>query len=90
MSAQKMIAGAFIGLIAGATLGVLLAPDKGERTRKKIKSKSKDFKKQAGRKYEDILSSLQQNVQNVKEKVEDLSDDVKDKATSVTNKLTSA
>lgn len=36
--------GAFLGgAIAGATLGILMAPEKGEDTRKKITSAVKDF-----------------------------------------------
>ncbi|MES2559380.1 MAG: YtxH domain-containing protein [Bacteroidota bacterium] len=51
---------AFIGGAAiGATLGILLAPDKGSDTRKKILSKAQDFADDvtdaAKQKYNDLL-----------------------------------
>ena len=38
MSTGKVITGIVAGMAAGAVLGILLAPDKGSETRKKIAS----------------------------------------------------
>ena len=43
MTKVKMMLGIFGGLAIGTLIGVLLAPDKGERTRRKIRRKSEDL-----------------------------------------------
>jgi gas vesicle protein len=40
---SKVIVAAIIGVAAGAVLGMLLAPEKGEENRKKIASLAKDI-----------------------------------------------
>ena len=43
MTTRNVITSLFIGAAAGAVLGILLAPDKGSETRKKISRKGSDF-----------------------------------------------
>ncbi len=43
MSSGKVLTGVFVGLAAGAIMGILLAPDKGSNTRKKISKKGDDY-----------------------------------------------
>jgi gas vesicle protein len=43
MKTSRAILGVLAGLAAGAALGVLLAPDKGERTQRKIRRKAEDL-----------------------------------------------
>lgn len=43
MTKVKMMLGIFGGLAIGTLIGVFLAPDKGERTRRKIRRKSEDL-----------------------------------------------
>ena len=39
MSKGKLITGVIVGATAGAILGILMAPDKGSETRKKLQKK---------------------------------------------------
>lgn len=44
MSTEKTLIGALAGLTAGIALGVLLAPDKGSETRRKLKDSAEEVK----------------------------------------------
>jgi gas vesicle protein len=43
MSTGKVLLGVLAGVAAGATLGILFAPDKGENTRKKLTQKGDNY-----------------------------------------------
>jgi gas vesicle protein len=43
MSSSKVIIGFLAGAVVGGVLGILLAPDKGSQTRKKIVEKGNDL-----------------------------------------------
>lgn len=72
MKSSKIVLGVLGGLAAGAIAGILLAPDKGSKTRKKIVSKSKDFADDMKYKFEDLYG-------NVTDKYENLLHDTKKK-----------
>lgn len=62
MNKGKALLGVLAGIAAGATLGVLLAPDKGENTRKKITNKGDDIAKavndQIDKKLDAVLEAI--------------------------------
>ena len=68
MKALGYLGAFFGGAIAGAALGLLLAPEKGEDTRTKISDTVSDFCKK-------------HNLKLSRKDVEDLVDDIKDAAT---------
>jgi|GEM_PF-2134674 len=43
MKTSRALLGVVAGLAAGAALGILFAPDKGERTQRKIRRKAEDM-----------------------------------------------
>lgn len=70
MNSSKIVLGFLGGVAVGAIAGILLAPDKGSKTRKKIVSKSKDFSADIKGKFEDLC-------ENVTDKYEILLQDTK-------------
>jgi len=63
---------AFIsGAALGATLGILFAPEKGSKTRKKIAKKTKHLKDSVVEKLEDLVSSAEEIVDEIKESASD-------------------
>lgn len=65
MNAGKLIAGILAGAAAGAILGVLFAPDKGEETRSKIASKTSDMKE----KFNDFMDGLCDKYESLKDNI---------------------
>lgn len=57
MKSSKVVLGVLGGIAAGAIAGILLAPDKGSRTRKKIVSKGKNFADDVKSKLEDLYEN---------------------------------
>lgn len=53
-----------LGFLAGAVIGVLLAPEKGEVYRKRLKKKALDFKD----KYDSVLEEVKEKTEPVVEK----------------------
>ena len=74
MSTGKLVKGIIVGAAAGALLGVLLAPDSGEQTRKKISKKGTDFTDLLKAKFNDFVDSIAGKVENLKMREEDAFD----------------
>jgi gas vesicle protein len=79
MGSGKVFLGLLAGVAAGALLGVLFAPEKGKTTRKNITKKSEDYVDSLKEKFNDLLDSIGEKVEEVKEDVEK----VKTKAESI-------
>ena len=82
MKADKIILGVLGGVAVGALLGVLFAPEKGDKTRKKIIDKSNDYadelKDKLGtinRKYEKIWKEGESLIAEGKSKLHDVKND---------------
>jgi gas vesicle protein len=74
MSSGKVLLGLLAGVAAGAALGILFAPEKGSKTRKKMAKKSDDYADTLKEKFNEFLESISEKFTEVKEEVSDLSD----------------
>jgi gas vesicle protein len=76
----KVLAGFAIGAITGAAVGILTAPDSGERTRKKLKKDAQRF-------AEDISDNALKKFGEVKNEINDKLDEVIKKGKVQVDKL---
>lgn len=64
----KMIGALLFGAAVGGALGILLAPDKGSETRKKILAKGDDLTDGLKDKFQDFLDEIKREMEVVKNK----------------------
>jgi gas vesicle protein len=60
----QTLATLFTGVAAGTVLGILLAPDKGEETRKKIGAKAREWESDAEKQLNDRLAEFREKSRN--------------------------
>lgn len=69
MSAKNVLWGVLAGAATGALAGILLAPAKGSRTRKKILKKSEDYSDAVMKKFNKLLEEITGKFDKVMEDV---------------------
>jgi gas vesicle protein len=84
MSSSKIILSALAGLAIGSIAGILLAPDKGSSTRRKIANKGDDYIDDLKEKMTDYIdrvkdnyASAAQTTEHFADKVTSMKDDIK-------------
>ena len=70
MSKVNVVIGALAGVAVGALLGVLFAPDKGDKTRKKISKKSKDTTDALKDKFNEFIDNVTDRFEKAKKDIE--------------------
>ena len=89
MSASKVLLGVVVGFAAGALMGVLLAPESGENTRKKLSKKGEAYVDDLKGKFNDFVESFMDQVDSSKEDARDMANELTDKAKSKYNEIKS-
>ena len=83
MSSGKVVLGALAGLAAGAVLGILLAPDKGSQTRKKLKGNAGDYADELKKKFNKFVENVTDKFEAAKEDANDFVETGKSKVQAV-------
>jgi len=78
-SNSNLALGLLGGLAAGAVLGILLAPDKGSSTRKKLIDKGHDYADGLKSKYDSLLGAVSKKYENLYQDGESMLADGKSK-----------
>ncbi|MBP9097658.1 MAG: YtxH domain-containing protein [Ferruginibacter sp.] len=83
MGSKKLLSAVLLGAAAGAVLGILLAPDKGSETRKKIAKKTGDIGDTVRNKFTEFGESIAEKFDNIRSEANDLMEKGKDKVQQV-------
>ncbi len=87
MKTGKVLLGILGGVAIGALLGVLLAPDKGSNTRKKIRRKGEDLVDDVKAKLDDVVEEAGHKIQEVLTTASVLAQKGREKANSIKNEV---
>ena len=80
MSSSKFLAGFIAGAAIGAIAGILLAPDKGSETRKKITDKAGDWTDAAKETFNGIIDGVKNAYSGARDEMEEFADDATTRA----------
>lgn len=75
---MKSLPGVIVGLAVGAVIGILLAPESGQKTRKRISSESDSF-------FKDLQDQLQSGLESIKSQYNDYIGAAADKSHDLVN-----
>ncbi len=79
MASQKALLGFIAGVSMGALAGILFAPDKGSKTRKKISDKSGNIADSVKNSFSDFIDSVKDAYGGTKNEAEDAAEKAKAK-----------
>jgi len=67
----KVVGALLLGAAIGGAIGILFAPDKGSRTRKKMMAKGTDLTDSMKDKFDDFMEDIKEELEAVKSKAND-------------------
>jgi gas vesicle protein len=83
MSKGKLLTGVLAGAAAGAVLGILMAPDKGSETRKKIAQKGNDLSESVKDGVSKFGDTVSEKYKNIKGDAKQMMDKAKNKEAEI-------
>ena len=87
MSTSKVLLGVVVGLAAGAMAGILMAPDSGSNTRRKISTRGQGYVDDLRSRFNDFLDGFMSHVDSIKEDANDIADRAKTKISDSAKKV---
>jgi gas vesicle protein len=72
MSSGKILLGILTGVAVGGTLGILFAPDKGSKTRKKIAAKGGQYADELKEKFDKLSNVLSEKFEHTRKDSDEL------------------
>ena len=90
MNTVKVLFGALAGIAAGATLGILFAPDKGSATRKKLSKGGSDYADGLNSKFNEFVDSMTKKFEGLMEETTTMAENGKAKAESAIAEVSSS
>ncbi len=90
MANTKTLLGFLAGAAVGALAGILLAPDKGSETRKKISKKTGDLGDSLKDSFSDFVEGIKETYSGVKAEAEDVEEKGRIKLNSLKNEARNA
>jgi len=90
METGKVLLGLLAGVAAGALLGVLFAPDKGSRTRRKICREGGELTDDLKEKFDEFIDDISEKFDKVKKDVSAFAEKAKNKEADVEKDMKTA
>lgn len=85
METGKVVLGTLAGIAIGAVVGLLLAPDKGSETRRKLSEKGTDYADDLKDKYSGLKNKYNDLVDGVTNKLESFTDGASETSSRIAN-----
>lgn len=76
MKETNVILASVISAISGVVIGILFAPDKGSRTRKKISRESDEYLQSLKNEIEELRKSLNKKAKRTKDEIGEMTEDI--------------
>ena len=87
MSAKHILVGTISGIVAGAVVGLMLAPQSGEETRKQIADSTRDLKNKLNKWTAKSMEDLDDLQEVFKSEVAGVSEDIREKVLKLIKKV---